>query len=552
MAKVVTESFRVESTDEFVKSFADAAGNDYYIMGSSVTQDPEISNTQKSIREFQRKVVFGNKIDDSSVKYMFAKKPWVSGTIYDAFDDEQDMSTKNFYVTVLGGNGQINESNYNVFKCIRNNNGGPSTQTPSDIGAETNYEVTLGDGYVWKYMFDVPPAQYLLFGTSKFLPYVANQDIIDQSTQGISDVVIESVDEGGLAPYLVGSETNPSQAIVTAVSTPGDYVPGVEQTWELRLSCSRLVKSSVGAYQNMYFRVVDDEDIFDITDSRVPNDDDKSLIIQIKSDRNLISFSDKFCEIVPKVEISPPDGSTGASRAIAYGLVNSLGTLKNIAFISKGSGYTFATAELLQPPSANFETTDIRPVVTPKGGHGSNPVHELFMSRVATVTSFITDVNTSIPGTNSYTKVGLVKNPSFVDSDGNDIASLDDFDNRVKLVINTSQLLDSQADVGFYVEQTIGTQTVSGIIHEVKFVNNATEIYLVDTVGAYSGKFQPGQPFKIKLTATSPNTSFEGTINSIRQNTYVPYSGEVLHFVDFDPITRTLTSKEKIKLIFDF
>ena len=39
MAKVVTENFRVESTNEFVDSFANANGNNYYIMASSVSED---------------------------------------------------------------------------------------------------------------------------------------------------------------------------------------------------------------------------------------------------------------------------------------------------------------------------------------------------------------------------------------------------------------------------------------------------------------------------------------------------------------------------------
>ena len=167
MAKVVTENFRVESTNEFVDSFADANGNNYYIMASSVDEDSTIANTQKDIREFQRKVVFGNKIDSSNVRYMFNIKPWVTGTVYDIFDDTQDMSTKNFYVTVLDGT--INETSYKVYKCLRNNNGAPSTDSPPTSELDSEYEITSGDGYVWKYLFDVSASTIFIVRYIKIL-----------------------------------------------------------------------------------------------------------------------------------------------------------------------------------------------------------------------------------------------------------------------------------------------------------------------------------------------------------------------------------------------
>jgi len=46
------------------------------------------------------------------------------------------------------------------------------------------------------------------------------------------------------------------------------------------------------------------------------------------------------------------------------------------------------------------------------------------------------------------------------------------------------------------------------------------------------------------------------TINSssgsITYGTYVPFSGDLLHFVDFAAISRDADRKEKIKFVFDF
>jgi len=552
MAKVVTENFRVESTNEFVDSFADANGNNYYIMASSVNEDSTIANTQKDIREFQRKVVFGNKIDSSNVRYMFNIKPWVTGTVYDIFDDTQDMSTKNFYVTVLDGT--INETSYKVYKCLRNNNNSPSVDTPPTAELESGYEVTSGDGYVWKYLFDVPPAQYLLFGTSKFLPFIPNSAVTAAATQSISDILITDVDAGAFKPYLIGEDGTPTKATIASVSS--DII--VDQ-YQLQLTCSRVPKNATNAYTNMYVRTTSGH-IFDIVESSIPANVDsttnKTLNIFVKTPINLnneAGLSGGACFIVPKVYITEPDDSTG-TQAIAYGVLSNEGTLTSINFKTKGSGYTSASAQVKAPPALIFADTSVRTIVSPTGGHGSDPVHELFMSKVGTVTSFVTDTNTNIPDSNQFTKIGLVKNPTF--RDGTYPA---DFDNRVGITVG--EVLDaSQVAVGSVVKQAssydidgnpVGTEVV-GIVHEVKALPEATGLFIVNNVGAYSKEFEAGT-FQIFAAEGNANTSYQGSISTIsRRHKYNKYSGEVMHFVDFDPITRTATSKEKVKLIFDF
>lgn len=552
MAKVVTENFRVESTNEFVDSFADANGNNYYIMASSVNEDSTIANTQKDIREFQRKVVFGNKIDSNNVRYMFNIKPWVTGTVYDIFDDTQDMSTKNFYVTVLDGT--INETSYKVYKCLRNNNGAPSTDSPPTSELDSEYEITSGDGYVWKYLFDVPPAQYLLFGTSKFLPFIPNPIVTANATQSISDILITDVDAGAFKPYLIGEDATPTQGTIASVSS--DII--VDQ-YQLQVTCSKVPKNATDAYTNMYIRTTNGH-IFDIVESSIPANVDsttnKTLNIFVKTPINLnneAGLSGGACFIVPKIEITEPDDSTG-TQAIAYGVLNNEGTLTSINFKTKGSGYTSASAQVKAPPALQFSDTSVRTIVSPTGGHGSDPVHELFMSKVGTVTSFVTDTNTNIPDSNQYTKIGLVKNPTF--RDGTYPA---DFDNRVGITV--SEVLDeSQVAVGSVVKQAssydvdgnpIGTEVV-GIVHEVKQLGVTTGLFIVDNVGTYSKEFATGD-FQIFANEGDANTSYQGTIFAVNaQHKYNKYSGEVMHFVDFDPITRTATSKEKVKLIFDF
>jgi len=72
--------------------------------------------------------------------------------VYDQWDHTLDMSESSFYVIT---------DEFNVYKCLDNNNGALSTEKPT-----TNSLVPFktSDGYLWKYMYNVPT-----FKRSKFL-----------------------------------------------------------------------------------------------------------------------------------------------------------------------------------------------------------------------------------------------------------------------------------------------------------------------------------------------------------------------------------------------
>jgi hypothetical protein len=242
--------------------------------------------------------------------------------------------------------------------------------------------------------------------------------------------------------------------------------------------------------------------------------------------------------------------SKGATEdCIAYALTDSDGTLTIVNLFNRGAGYNYATASVNFPPDLTATESDVslRTIVSPKNGHGSDAVSELAMSRVMIVTNFLSDVTTNIPDNGFYTKVGLVKNPLFA----NDITP-SDLDNR--MLLTTSGIGDTQVvKAGSIVYQDVGEETVSGIIYEV----DSTDIYLVDYNGAFQGTFTANTAY-VKLTEDS-ESSVEITINSVSINetggqdgNYIAYTGELLHFIDFDPIERSADRSEKIKLIFDF
>jgi hypothetical protein len=102
------------------------------------------------------------------------------------------------------------------------------------------------------------------------------------------------------------------------------------------------------------------------------------------------------------------------------------------------------------------------------------------------------------------------------------------------------------------------TEIVSARIHESVYnqVIGKTTIYLVDYYGNFENKFHSGtfyvKPDLTETSASVPTLSINNVSTDVVYGKYAPYTGEVLHYVDFDPITREVNRKEKIKFIFDF
>ena len=608
MAKIITENFKVETTKELFSTFnsknetiaanflsglgtyvtsdagitlsnsqqaeiqdiveAQLATNlpvaSYYIVGSSIDNSTTITNTQYQKREFQRRVIFGNKVTDESIRYMFHKNAWLSGTIYDDFDDSQDLSTLNSVVTNANS-----EGDYEVFKCLENNGGAVSTATPnfSGIDPQSYEQIFAADGYVWKYLFTVTTADDIVFGTNDSLPLpypsYGNTTVITAAKEDISQIIIEDTEVNLFSNYRFGPSTNTTDSSTVAFrSIEQSETSGTVSDITVRATPKPnfTLYDTNDAYKNMYLIQTDagtgQMTVYDILSSVTPDSADLDITLRITSSdgNNANLFKNDAFSIVPKVEVSRST-STG-TPCVAYGIIDQFGTLKRIAFKDKGSEYKYATAKLALPSTLaqNFTQSQaaiLRCVISPKGGHGSDMISELSMSRLAVITNFSGE-DVATPDANNYTKVGLIKNPTFTDS-----TFPTQFDNRASIVISGDKT--SVAIAGHYIQQTVAldssnNETITARIHQSVFSGGNTTIYLVDYYGDFKNTFQTGViSIKADLSSTSASTlNINNASTDVTYGKYSPYSGEVLHFVDFDPIERQATRKEKIKFIFDF
>lgn len=120
---------------------------------------PIATDDVASETELRSALVGMKKIQSTQVAFVAPRYDWVSGNVYDQYDENDDLLyTKPFYVL---------NSNNNVYKCIDNSGGASSITEPT--GTSTS-NITTGDGYTWKFMFDISEIMSSNFLTLNFIP----------------------------------------------------------------------------------------------------------------------------------------------------------------------------------------------------------------------------------------------------------------------------------------------------------------------------------------------------------------------------------------------
>lgn len=499
MPKIITENFKVENTHAL---FDTLTSDNYYIMASTSVTPTEfelgdsITNSQVDKRDFQRKVIFANKISPKSARYMFLENSWQRGTVYDQYDDTKDIETLNMIVTI-----QI-DSDFMVLKCLDNNNGAPSEEIPGTVD-ETNYtKVSTEDGYIWQYMFTVKGSDAELYRTPTSLPLPYYSEIgggygdfrvAEKTQEDISRIDIVSTPIGQFNQYIFGAATDISNASdVQTITSRETVTKGVREiTVSTTAITGRTLYTERNSYRNMYLRHNESGKLYDVLGSETV---ENTIKLTVRTGDTNDSFTPSavsgaiHCQLVIKVLVS--NGRIEGETCKAYGVLDENGTLRRVAFQlteefnSRGTGYKFATAQVVYPPflkssvQASGQETILRAIVSPKGGHGSDPISELAMSRLAFVANF-SGSNLNTPNSNFYSMAGLIKNPAMLDADGNNSIPENPetshiIDNRLKIFCDGNVL--SKFSENNYIEQYIDhisiQQAENGVSYTIIDVGN--------------------------------------------------------------------------------
>jgi hypothetical protein len=121
---IKTDAFTTEIVTSFFEQLTD---NDVYFVGSDYNASNTSTNSNYSLKDVLERAIFGLKVDEEDVSYMIKKTFWAPGIVYSMYDDQAVLNETNYFVIVAP---ESEDGDYEVFKCIFNNNGGVSQSKP--------------------------------------------------------------------------------------------------------------------------------------------------------------------------------------------------------------------------------------------------------------------------------------------------------------------------------------------------------------------------------------------------------------------------------------
>ncbi len=534
---------------------ADISTNNYFVFASSINNVSTSLNSAASSKLFLEKTLFGKKISASDVKYMIPKRIWAPGVVYDQYDDTKDLTTLDFYVI---SEPDSESGDYNVFKCIDNNAGGISIDKPtydSDLSL-SNYILRTSDNYIWKFMYSVKSSEYSFYRTKNLFPIIDSTSVQQIAKTGIDLIIVENPDNN-----------NGYESLSSTINTIGSDVSGSKRIF-INVNSGETFNPTNGYYKDYSFYVSSSNGVtsklYTITNSGIRNSDQRPYVEIANYNGEITNIGTVVWSysILPRVEIVG-DGAGATAIPIMNG-----SKIKSVKILTNGVNYTRAIARIVKP-NLGFEpassasgdvTCKLRVVKSPGAhfgastGHGSNPAIEL-NSRYILLTTELTGVDDLvIPTSNTYSKLGLVRNPTFT-------SATTIFDNRIKVRVSSV----NQLAVGNIITQSgvSGITTFRGIIHAIDDINNF--IYLTEFFGPYfdqsettnfylsSDYIDPARPLvspagNIDIVANTIEPIDTGVFNP----KYVQNTGLVMYMTDFEPVERSNNLTEQYKFIIEF
>jgi hypothetical protein len=350
---------------------------------------------------------------------MIPKVMWANNTVYDMYDHrDTSLYEKDFYV-VTNPFG----SEYNVFKCLDNAGGANSTVAPTRVGSNADLQAIItGDDYIWKYMYTISDADWNKFSTTAYVPVTANATVISAAIPGTIETI--KIDDAGRGynNYILNGVFQSSDIKVGGSTTSYGAPSSASSTTNFYAGCVMRITSGSGVDQ--YKRI----------NSYETGGNPK--IFELDSEFSIAPVAGDSYEVYPYVYVFG-DGNETAAEGIAIIDPNTSNSVSRIEMLNIGRGYRNGQAfvgisplyiqynsngGLIQMSSTvtssnNFIAAELSPIISPQGGHGSDPYQELFANKICVYTKFSNTETGVISTNNDFRQIGIISNPKLTNID---------------------------------------------------------------------------------------------------------------------------------------
>jgi len=228
----------------------------------------------------------------------------------------------------------------------------------------------------------------------------------------------------------------------------------------------------------------------------------------------------------PTVTITGDGTSATATATVAGGAVT------GVTITDNGGNYENATVSFSGGAGSNAAA---RAVLSPKGGHGSDPINELSGFFVMTNCNLDgAEGSGDFPIDNDYRQIGLVRNPY---NHGTTTTS-------TATTLNANKSLSLSSVSGTFTADALITGGTSGAKGFVDSVSGTTIRYHQDSTTGFT-------PFQGSESVTQTG-GVSATISSLGDPEIDKHSGQVLYLENRSAISRATAQIEDIKLVIEF
>lgn len=209
------------------------------------------------------------------------------------------------------------------------------------------------------------------------------------------------------------------------------------------------------------------------------------------------------------------------------------GGIEKIIVTDAGLNHTFASVAI---GGGGGFGAQARAIISPPGGHGSNPLYELQGRAVLIDVRLRYSEDGILPITNDYRQIALIKDP--IDGSVSDVATVSTFSQMT--VITTSGTGNYFQDEIVYQGNSLATASFKGRV--VYYDEETSKVYLINTTG-------------IPTASRSLIGSISFTVRiltSVETPSLVKNSGQVLYLDNIEPISRSEDQIENFKITLTF
>jgi len=525
MAAIVTSNFRTLNAKKLKQQVSSSSvyvgigKSDVWSLTTSDTTDTTPftpADTLDQLGEARANLIGLKKIVGTEISHVIPRYTWTSGNSYYAWDsDDASIFDKAFYIIT---------SEFKVYKCIKAGGGASSiqpTQTLTDPTAES-------DGYIWKYMYTTGVQDAENFLTNSYMPVktislAAEAILAVSSSSSTTAILTETVDEITIGMTVSG--TNVSGTPVVQAINGSVLTLSTAQT----LTAADILTFAWAADADAEAQL-SEADYAQYLNQKASRDSSTAAGIE----RIEVTAGGTGYTSAPTVTITGDGSGATATATVSAGVVT--------AVTVTGKGTNYRVSDITFSGGGGSDAA-ARAVLAPKAGHGTDPIAELG--------GFFISLNTKLDGNdggdltvgNDFRQIILLDEPR--DYNATPLAGNVATANTLKA---TSYLQSSTAVTAFTVDELIVGQTSGAQAYVVELNGDDSRIrYHQNSKTGYTA-FQNSEV----VTGQTSNTSATLTSSANGAPEVDRLSGDILFLENRDPISRTTTQIEDIKVIIEF